>query len=178
MTDNALRADTLETEAAHSYAHLVSFGKNVRRLRLERDMQAKALAELLGVKQSTLSGWERDRGGLPEGPTLIKFAKIFGCSIDQLLAGVDPAYDEIVIAERDLSSHAGARQSSPHKGGSIVPASSRIQQLEQQLRERDRLISQAEAAARKTLLVFAATEENRRAGAHQSQRRGARRKTS
>lgn len=177
MSANALQRNELEAEEAHSYAHPVSFGKNVRRLRLERDMLAKALAQQLGVKQSTLSGWENDRGGLPEGPTLIKFAKVLGCHVEELLVGVDAEYDEIVIRLRDLSSHGGKTESVLHRGGPVVAASSRIQQLEQQLRERDRLISQAEAAARKTLLVFTTTEENRRAGAHQSRSRGARRKT-
>lgn len=169
-----LRSTTLESEDVHDYAHPVSFGSNVKRLRKARGMKAMDLAEQLGVKGGTLSDWERDRRGIPEGPTLIRFAKTLGCSLDDLLAGVDPAYDEIVIGLRDLSSHDGGPESNPRKGGSIDRASStssRIQQLEQQLREQDRLIREVEAAAIKVVRLFTTTEENRRARAHQSGRR-------
>lgn len=105
-------ATSLETEHSGDYAHAVSFGKNVRRLRENQGLQQKELARKLGVKQSALSSWERDRSGLPETPTLLRFAKGLGCSVDDLLVGVDAAYDQIVIERRDLSSHADAASSS------------------------------------------------------------------
>lgn len=55
-----------------------------------RGMDQGELADALGVKQGTLSDWMRDRRGLPEGPTLIKFAKSLDCSVEDLIAGVDP----------------------------------------------------------------------------------------
>lgn len=176
MLCNELQRTTLESEDTGSYAQPVSFGQNVKRLRKAHGLQAKELAEQLGVKGGTLSDWERDRRGIPEGPTLMRFAKILGCPIDELLVGVDPEYDEIVIAARDLSSHSGKGESTLHKGGSIVPAATRIHQLEQKLRERDRFISQVEDAAIKVVRLFTATKENRSTGAHESRRRGAGRK--
>lgn len=102
---------SLEAKPHAGYAHAVAFGKNVKRIRLELEMQQKELARRLGVKQSAVSGWESDKRGLPEGPTLIRFAKALNCSIDDLLAGVDAGYDEILIERRDLSRH-GDRGSS------------------------------------------------------------------
>lgn len=45
------------------------------------------------VPQSRVSDWENDRYGLPDTSTLLKIAKTLGCSIDDLLSGVDPRYD-------------------------------------------------------------------------------------
>ena len=55
----------------------------------------KAFAELLGVPQSQVSDWEKDRYAVLEIYTLIKLAKVFHCSVDELLAGIDPDYDRI-----------------------------------------------------------------------------------
>ena len=55
----------------------------------------KAFAELLGVPQSQVSDWEKDRYAVLEISTLIKLAKVFHCSVDELLAGIDPDYDRI-----------------------------------------------------------------------------------
>lgn len=153
-----------------------TLGRNLKYLRGKADTTQAELATAIEASQSDVSKWELDKA-TPPVPTLIRIAKILGCSVEDLLRGVDPAYDEIVIRQRDLSGHSGKGESVLYRGGPGAPTSSRVQQLEQELRERDRLISQAEAAARKTLLVFQATKENRGPGAQQSQRRGARRKT-
>ena len=55
----------------------------------------KALVELLGVPPSQLSDWENDRFAVPEVSGLIKLAKALHCSVDELLAGVDPDYDRV-----------------------------------------------------------------------------------
>lgn len=75
---------------------VATFGENVRRLRKQAGLRANKLAEILNVTPPVVSAWERDRGGLPETPTLLKMAKAFDCSIDELLVGIDPAYDAIV----------------------------------------------------------------------------------
>jgi len=113
---------TLESQVSGAYAQPVGFGKNVKRIRLNLDMKQKALAARLGVNQATVSGWESDKRGVPEGPTLLRFAKALGCSIDELLLGVDPEYDEIVIGRRDPLRHddagssAAARNQAQRKG--------------------------------------------------------------
>ena len=74
----------------------VSVGKNIRRLRMVAGLPTqKAFAKLLGVQQSLVSDWEHDRYGVLSISSLIKLAKVLDCSVDQLLAGVDPDYDRI-----------------------------------------------------------------------------------
>ena len=72
----------------------MSLGQNIKRLRWEAGLQTqKALADLLGVPQPQVSDWENDRYAVLETLTLVKIAKGLRCSVDQLLAGVDPDYD-------------------------------------------------------------------------------------
>ena len=74
----------------------VSLGKNIKRLRTMVGLRTqKALTELLGIPQSQVSDWENNRYTIIEVSTLIKLAKVFHCSVDELLAGVDPDYDWI-----------------------------------------------------------------------------------
>lgn len=84
----------LEDERHHGYAlpSVATFGQNVRRLMEARGLEPKDLLDALGVKQGTLSDWMRDRRGLPEGPTLLKFAKTLRCTVEELIDGVDPDY--------------------------------------------------------------------------------------
>lgn len=74
----------------------MSVGKNIKRLRTVMGLRTqKALADLLGAPQSQVSDWENDRSAAPEISSLIKLAKAFHCSVDELLSGVDPDYDRI-----------------------------------------------------------------------------------
>ena len=74
----------------------MSLGKNIKRLRTVSGIQTqKAFAQLLGVPQAQVSDWENDRYGVLGVSSLIKLAKAFHCSVDDLLAGVDPDYDRI-----------------------------------------------------------------------------------
>ena len=75
---------------------VVSLGQNIKRLRWEAGLQTqKALADLLGVPQPQVSDWENDRYAVLETLTLVKIAKGLRCSVDHLLAGVDPDYDRV-----------------------------------------------------------------------------------
>ena len=113
----------------YAEAHVsTSFGKNVRRLMGASGLTQQDLVSALGVKQGTLSDWLRDRRGLPEGPTLIKFAKALRVTVGELIAGVDEEYD--------LLCHGRDQGSAPHQGGADVPASAR--RLEEFKQERDR----------------------------------------
>jgi transcriptional regulator with XRE-family HTH domain len=91
----------LEDELACGYAEpqMATFGSNVRRLMRDRGIEPEELRIALGVKQGTLSDWMRDRRGLPEGPTLLKFAKALRASVEELIDGVDPDYAEMLKAE-------------------------------------------------------------------------------
>lgn len=74
----------------------MSLGQNIKRLRRESGLHTqKALADLLGVPQPQVSDWENDRYTVLETLTLVKIAKGLRCSVDELLVGIDPAYDRI-----------------------------------------------------------------------------------
>lgn len=75
---------------------VVSLGTNIKRLRAEAGIRTqRELAARLEVPQPQVSDWENDRYAVLETLTLVKIAKGLGCSVDALLAGVDPAYDEV-----------------------------------------------------------------------------------
>ena len=78
------------------YACVVQVGRNIRRLRAAAGIRTqRELAERLGVPQPRVSDWENDRYTVLEMPTLLRIAKALRCSVDQLLAGVDPDYDRV-----------------------------------------------------------------------------------
>ena len=75
----------------------MSLGTNIRRLRSLAGLRTQTeLAELLGVPQSQVAEWEHDRYACLAVSNLIKLAKAFHCSVDDLLAGVDPDYDRVL----------------------------------------------------------------------------------
>lgn len=121
----------LESEVGHRYAHpsvpTSTFGKNLRALMAQREIGPSWLLPHLGVKQGTLSDWMRDRRGLPEGPTLLKFAKALRVRVDDLLRGVDDDYDLLC---QELEPSSGLQ------GGPDDPASDAARRLES-IRERD-----------------------------------------
>ncbi len=82
----------------HPYVTLsgVSLGQNIKRLRIAAGISTqRALAQRLRVPQPQVSDWENDRYRTLETPTLMKLAKVLRCTIDQLLNGVDPDYDQV-----------------------------------------------------------------------------------
>jgi transcriptional regulator with XRE-family HTH domain len=81
----------------------VSFGENLRRLREKRGLKGYQLAEMMGVGASQVSKWELGRVGVPEGPTLIKLAAKLGCTVDDLVAGVNSEYDQLLADARTES---------------------------------------------------------------------------
>ena len=74
----------------------MSLGQNIKRLRTAAGISTqRALADRLHVPQPQVSDWENDRYGTLETQTLMKLAKVLRCTIDQLLDGVDPDYDQV-----------------------------------------------------------------------------------
>jgi transcriptional regulator with XRE-family HTH domain len=104
----ASATNSLEVDRAARYSQQVSFGRNLRRLRSQRQVAAKTVAAALGIKQGTYSDYERDRRGLPEGPTLLRFAKYFCVSLDDLIVGIDAEYDALTRELRAESTHVWA----------------------------------------------------------------------
>lgn len=73
-----------------------AFGDNLRRFKKDANLSSSALAQRLGISRSSISAWEHGKKGLPETPTLFRLAKALDVSIEQLLLGVDPDYDELI----------------------------------------------------------------------------------
>ncbi len=89
----------------------MTLGTNIKRLRMLAGFRTqKELADLLRVSSSQLSEWVTGRYGAPSISSLVRLAKALGCSVEDLLVGVDPDYDRIrrstssaiaVVAEGD-----------------------------------------------------------------------------
>lgn len=61
-----------------------NFDKNLKELRLEARLSQTELAEKLGVSQRTVSSWELG-ARQPDYDTLLKLARFFGVTTDDLL---------------------------------------------------------------------------------------------
>jgi transcriptional regulator with XRE-family HTH domain len=102
---------------------LPSIGKNIRKLRVAAGYKAQGdFAIAVGVQQGRVSDWERDRYGLPDTDSLLRIAKVLGCSIDRILEGVDRGY-EAVRTRSDLIRHGEGAKIEPSEGRADVPAS-------------------------------------------------------
>lgn len=61
------------------------FGKNIKELRIEKNMSQKMLADKIGVTQGAVYFWEKEINE-PTVGYIIKLATVFGVSIDELLS--------------------------------------------------------------------------------------------
>ena len=61
------------------------FGKNIKELRIEKNMSQKMLAEKIGVTQGAVYFWEKEINE-PTVGYIVKLATVFGVSVDDLLA--------------------------------------------------------------------------------------------
>jgi transcriptional regulator with XRE-family HTH domain len=64
------------------------FSKRLRKIRRERDVTLKTLADFLGIKNQSVSVYEKG-GGYPTTENLLKLAKFFDISVDFLLGRTD-----------------------------------------------------------------------------------------
>jgi transcriptional regulator with XRE-family HTH domain len=72
---------------------MASFGENLRRLRRERRLTQTALALAVGLSERSkgyVSELEHERKPPPSGEMLVKLAKLFDVSTDELLGLSDP----------------------------------------------------------------------------------------
>jgi len=58
----------------------------IRKLRRDKGITQRELAEMLGVDRTAISKWEQGIA-FPRGKTLIRLAEILECSTDDILRG-------------------------------------------------------------------------------------------
>ena len=66
------------------YTKYMEFGKRFKNFRLSNNLTQKQVAKLIGIDQTNISSWENDKTR-PEYENLIKLAKIYDTTIDELL---------------------------------------------------------------------------------------------
>ena len=69
-----------------------SIGKNIRKLRKERNLTQEELAELLNITSQAISKWENETG-MPDISQIIPLASVFGVSTD-LLFGISSTNEQ------------------------------------------------------------------------------------
>lgn len=67
----------------------MTFGEKLQSLRRRSGMSQDTLAEQLEVSRQAVSKWERDET-MPETEKVVRIAKLFDVSLDELLLGKDP----------------------------------------------------------------------------------------
>lgn len=80
----------------------VKVGKIISQKRKEHNMTQLALADKLGVSFQAVSNWERGYS-MPDISKLPELAALFGCSIEELLGGGQPAERVEKIAKAALN---------------------------------------------------------------------------
>lgn len=121
-----------------------TFGGNLRNLMNRSGVRVTDVAAELGVVKSAVSGWLHDKVELPNTPTLLRLAKAVRCSVDEMLAGLDPDYDKVI---RDLNRQI-KDQGSPPERGSDVPASVRVEASRVESASKKLQVAAEEIAAR------------------------------
>ncbi|TDO94120.1 helix-turn-helix protein [Halanaerobium saccharolyticum] len=77
----------------------MTFGKNLKKARKNKGFTQKELAEIVGIKRSTIAGYE-SKDQEPSYKVLKKISDALDCSIDSLLAH---DYDNYIISETKIS---------------------------------------------------------------------------
>lgn len=72
-----------------------SLGYILKKLREDRGLQQKELADILNVHRGSISNWETDKR-IPDKDTLIKIADYFNVSIDYLFGRAENTNVEVV----------------------------------------------------------------------------------
>jgi transcriptional regulator with XRE-family HTH domain len=82
------------SHTAISYApRMAGVGGALRKLRKPK-MTQEAFGEALRVSQALVSQWERDET-VPNAEQLVQIALTLDCTVEDLVAGVDPAYNDL-----------------------------------------------------------------------------------
>jgi transcriptional regulator with XRE-family HTH domain len=147
-------------------------GGNIRRIREKLGVSQVELADRLEMRQPAI--WKlENQEGLPEAGTLLKLAKALPCLVEELLEGVDSAYDKqrrVTLADRRPGEH-GA------DGGPNVPSSvvAELHDLRKRVETQQALIDQMSGLASQ-MLAAGAKGGARRVRAHPDTARRARKR--
>ena len=76
----------------------MTLGQKIKKLRIEKGLTQKDLADQVHVTFQTVSKWEKDENE-PDVSTLRELAKLFGCSMDYLLSEDETEAPEEVVEE-------------------------------------------------------------------------------
>lgn len=172
MQDVNLQTNIYFTDG-YTSAVVGTFGDNVRRLRIAAGLKGNQLARRVNVTPPVVSGWEKNRTGLPETPTLLKLAKAMRCTVDDLLDGVDEEYAALL---GDLGRHGQDQSSAPYPGGADGSASARILELEHIVEAQAAVLREMQDVAGSLVELAVRGVEAREVGAAAPARRGHRRK--
>lgn len=91
--------------------YVATIGENLKKLRGRASLQQGEVAEKVGVPQSQLSRWETDTA-VPDTASLLRIAPALEATLDEIMAGVDAAYDSVLRRRGDLSRSAVALEGS------------------------------------------------------------------
>ena len=80
----------------------MTLGQKIKKLRIEKGLTQKDLADQVHVTFQTVSKWEKDENE-PDVSTLRELAKLFGCSMDYLLSEDETETPEEVVEEPVVS---------------------------------------------------------------------------
>ena len=74
----------------------MTLGQKIKKLRVEKNLTQKDLADRLYVTFQTVSKWENDENE-PDVSTLRELAKVFECSLDYLLSEDEKAVEGVTF---------------------------------------------------------------------------------
>jgi putative transcriptional regulator len=90
----------LDMRLWHAYSRMESWlymppsiQNRVKELRLARDWTQEQLADAVGVSRQSINSIERDRY-VPSLPLALTFARVFGCSTDEIFALAQETQEE------------------------------------------------------------------------------------
>jgi transcriptional regulator with XRE-family HTH domain len=95
LTENSCLRKNMETGYRPGVLDPAAFGRNLKALCSTRfpGKKKKEIAAELDVTPSMFSNWINEKGGVPEGETLLKLARRLRATIEDLVVGVDADYD-------------------------------------------------------------------------------------
>lgn len=71
-----------------------TFGENFQRLQDRSGLSGRAIVQALKKKDPAfVSDLRKNKSGIPKGATLIKLATVLGCTVEELLEGIDDTYE-------------------------------------------------------------------------------------
>ncbi|WP_051539798.1 helix-turn-helix domain-containing protein [Clostridium ihumii] len=71
-----------------------TLGNRLKKLRMNKNLEQKDLAQILKVHKGTISNWENDKRN-PDNDMIVKIANFFNCSTDYLLGRTDASIKTI-----------------------------------------------------------------------------------